>query len=583
MKRIVLLLGLFVLFLHSCARVGSPLGGTKDTLPPVFTGSNLDSTRVNVPTDLKTLRLDFDEYITLKNVQRDLTISPPIAVKKILPSMLGNRYILIEWEEPLQDNTTYSFNFGNAIQDLNEGNVLSYFNYAFSTGEKLEETYISGEIFNAMQRRLDPDEITTNDNKNYVVGLYQEKDTVNYKTKPYYMTKADPDGYFELNYVTPGKYRILAFEDENQNSVYDEGKEKVGFLEEVIDLQESISGMPLGLYPSEKSFRYVEAKESVGGFQVLFEGNPENVSIEVLENKIKEYKVTHRAYSDTATVWFNAASENIGIDKSENVKFRYTTNEKTDEASLFYRLSSPNELTLSNAVGNLIKPNRKFEVISNYELQNLETARWKLSLDSLTTVPFTAKIADDNARRIVIEADFQSGKKYSLDMGASSVQSFYATNEKAYQFNFEVDREENYGTFVLELNQAPEGKYWLQFLRNNGELEFQVESNEKVNRLEFVKPGTYQLRMLVDKDGNGRWEAASLSELKLSEPVYLFPKVIEIRPLWENREYWNWSNGTTELPKQVVEVQEDPLNGETQSDTSSEKPESIIENNAEEE
>lgn len=581
MKRFLLLLGLFILLLHSCARVGSPLGGTKDTLPPVFTGSNLDSARVNIPTDLKSLRLDFDEYITLKNVQRDLTISPPITVKKILPSMLGNRYILIEWEEPLQENTTYSFNFGNAIQDLNEGNVLSYFNYAFSTGEELEETYISGDIFNAMQRRLDPDEITTNDNKNYVVGLYQEKDTVNYKTKPYYMTKADPDGYFELNYVSPGKYRILAFEDENQNSVYDEGKEKVGFLEEVIDLEESISGMPLGLYPSEKSFRYLEAKESVGGFQVLFEGNPQNVSIEVLEDKIKDYKVTHRAYSDTATVWFNATSENIGIDKSENIKFRYTTSEKTDDASLFYRLSTPSDLTLNNAEGNLIKPDGTFELLSNYELQNLETAQWKLSLDSLTTVPFTAKIAEKNSRRIIIEADFQPGNKYSLEMGTSSVRSFYATNEKAYQFNFEVDREENYGTFVLELDQVPQQVFWLQFLRENGELDFQVQTSEKVSRLEFVKPGTYQLRMLVDKDGNGRWDAASLPELKLSEPVYLFPKVIEIRPLWENREYWNWTNGTTELPQQVVETQEGAQNGQVQEGTGTEIEE-VIENYEEE-
>ena len=75
---------------------------------------------------------------------------------------------------------------------------------------------------------------TKTEEKNLVVGLYQVKDTMNYRQKPYYITNADPDGYFELNYLSPGKYRILAFEDTNANSVFDAGKENVGFLKDEI-------------------------------------------------------------------------------------------------------------------------------------------------------------------------------------------------------------------------------------------------------------------------------------------------------------------------------------------------------------
>ena len=94
-----LVLCLFVLF--SCARVGSPVGGAKDTIPPVFTGSNIDTTRTSIGRSIGELRLDFDEYVTLKDVSRNLTISPPIKLKKVLPTMLGSKTVLVQWEGDL--------------------------------------------------------------------------------------------------------------------------------------------------------------------------------------------------------------------------------------------------------------------------------------------------------------------------------------------------------------------------------------------------------------------------------------------------------------------------------------------------
>jgi hypothetical protein len=92
----------------------------------------------------------------------------------------------------------------------------------FSTGDKLDDLYVSGDVRDALSIKK------ASENK-FVVGLYQVKDTINYRQKPYYITKVDDDGYFELNYLAAGKYKIIAFEDENGNSIYDPGKEKVGF------------------------------------------------------------------------------------------------------------------------------------------------------------------------------------------------------------------------------------------------------------------------------------------------------------------------------------------------------------------
>ena len=174
---------LLSLLLVSCARVGSPVGGAKDTLAPKFLSSNIDTARVNVPRDIKELRLNFDEYINLKDVSKNLIISPPIKkIKKIIPSNLANKYILIQWEDTLQANTTYSFNFGNAIADYNEGNVLPYFNYAFSTGDKIDTvgdlyTHINKSMQVNAIRDLKIDDIMTVNkvNNDYLIHLKYEQ------------------------------------------------------------------------------------------------------------------------------------------------------------------------------------------------------------------------------------------------------------------------------------------------------------------------------------------------------------------------------------------------------------------------
>ena len=146
MKRFFFLI-FISLILASCARVGSPVGGAKDTIPPQVTGSNIDSPRVNVSRDIRELRIDFDEYITLKDINKQLIISPPLKkITKILPSGMGNKYLLIKWADTLEANTTYNFNFGNSIVDNNEGNALGYYNFAFSTGPKIDSLFVSGEL-----------------------------------------------------------------------------------------------------------------------------------------------------------------------------------------------------------------------------------------------------------------------------------------------------------------------------------------------------------------------------------------------------------------------------------------------------
>lgn len=533
MKKLCFLVILNFILL-SCARVGSPVGGTKDSIPPKVVSSNIDTARVNVPRDIKELRIDFDEYITLKDINKQLIISPPLKkMTKIIPSGMANKYLLIKWEDTLQANTTYNFNFGNAIVDNNEGNALQYYNFALSTGEKIDDLYISGEL-----KSLIEDKEKKSEEPNLVVGLYQEKDTMNYRQKPYYITKADTDGYFELNYLSPGNYHIIAFDDANSNSVYDPGKEKIGFLKEKVTLDKNISGLKINLFPSRKEQKYAEMKETAGGILMTFEGNPETVKVLSLNEKLQDYRVTHSPKSDSINIWFDAKKQNIGVESSENLKFSYDDGKKQDTVSVFYRYNAKNEMSISNAKGNLLPPNQDFVISSNYFIDRIQPEKWTLASDSIQQ-EFTAKISDNNPYEIHIKSSFKEGKKYSLTVPKESISSFYETIAKSYRFDFESDKMENYGTFVLTITNAPSQKFWVQLLSENGTVAYSRYGTENVLTFNSLKPGKYKLRILVDNNENGIWDSADFGKLEFAEDVFVFEKPVEIRPLWEVRETWD--------------------------------------------
>lgn len=558
MKRILFLL-VFAFLLQSCARVGSPIGGAKDSLAPKFLSSNIDSSRVNVPRDIKQLRIDFDEYITLKDINKNLNISPPIKnITRIVPSNIANKFILIQWKDTLQANTTYNFNFGNSIADNNESNILRYYNFAFSTGDKLDDLYVSGDVRDALSIKK------ASENK-FVVGLYQVKDTINYRQKPYYITKVDDDGYFELNYLAAGKYKIIAFEDENGNSIYDPGKEKVGFQKDPVVVEKSVSGLNLKLYPSKKPVKYLEMKEAPGGVLMTFEGKPNEVTVKPLNEKIKEYKITHAPKSDSVRIWFDAVKSDVGQTTNENLKFGYNAGigkkDSLYNASLFYRYNAKNAMDInSDNGGAMLPPKEDFKILSNYYVDKINTDKWifRVAGDSLNTVPFTAKISEKNPYQILVKADFISGKKYQLTIPKETVSSFFAKNYQSKRFDFEVDKVENFGSLKFILQNAPTSSYWLQLLDNSDKVLFQKYTKGSEVKFDILKPGEYIVRILADNNENGFWDEADFQNETFAEDSYIYYKTAIVRPLWDSNENWDLKDTRVLDPSKISAPKAEP-------------------------
>lgn len=192
---------LFLLLLHSCARMGQPDGGWYDETPPKVVGATPADHATNV--HRKHIYINFDEFITIDNPTENVVVSPP---QLEAPEIKGQgKRISVELMDSLKPNTTYTVDFSNAISDNNEGNPLGNYTYSFSTGDHIDTLEVAGYVLEA--DNLEPV-------KGILVGLYSNmEDSAFQKTPMMRVSRTDSRGHFIIRGVAPGSYRIYALKD----------------------------------------------------------------------------------------------------------------------------------------------------------------------------------------------------------------------------------------------------------------------------------------------------------------------------------------------------------------------------------
>ncbi len=218
-----------LLLLADCAKIGSPAGGPRDEAPPKVLKSNPLNRSVNFKEGK--IEITFDEYIRTEALGQELVVSPPLEERPEI--RLKGKTLIIDWDEDLRDSTTYTFSFGEAIQDLNEGNILRNFEFVFSTGEHLDSLAVIGTVLQAFN--LQPLE-----ERVYLLLYENHSDSAPLLEIPDYVSVADPNGNFLINNVRPSTYRLFALQDLNRNYKYDVPEEYIGFLDSCVYLDPSI-------------------------------------------------------------------------------------------------------------------------------------------------------------------------------------------------------------------------------------------------------------------------------------------------------------------------------------------------------
>ena len=214
---------LLALALAACASIGTPDGGPYDEEPPVL----LKATPVLNATGVKVAKisLEFDENVTLQNAFENVVVSPP---QLQMPEIKNSgKKVTVVLQDTLKPNTTYSIDFGNSIVDNNEGNPYENFAYVFSTGDAVDTLAVSGTVLNA--DNLEPI-------KGMVVGLHSCLDDSAFTKQPFErVSRTNSRGRFTIKGIAPGKYRVYALADANQNFRFDQKSEAIAWLSDIIE------------------------------------------------------------------------------------------------------------------------------------------------------------------------------------------------------------------------------------------------------------------------------------------------------------------------------------------------------------
>ncbi len=224
----------------SCAQIISPTGGPRDTIPPVLQSANPPNGTVNFKGNRITL--NYDEYVQLDKLQENLLVSP---TPKITPNIDWKlKTVTIKIRDTLEPNTTYSFNMGNSIQDINEGNPVKNFTYVFSTGSYIDSLQFSGNVILAQTGKPD---------STLIVLLYNDlDDSAVYKHKPKYITRLNPSGNFKFKNLAGGIYHVFALKDESGQKVYSSKTELFAFADSTVQVNGKTDSVKLLAYAEEK-------------------------------------------------------------------------------------------------------------------------------------------------------------------------------------------------------------------------------------------------------------------------------------------------------------------------------------------
>ncbi len=512
---------LFAICVIGCAKRGTITGGAKDTLAPVLRRSLPQNGAVNF--NGKEIKLYFNEYVKLKNVSKQLVISPPMAnAPEVLPYN-ASKYITVRLRDTLKPNTTYSLNFGQSIEDNNESNVLPDFKYVFSTGPYIDSLKLKTSFKDALDKKAD---------KFISVMMYEVdadyNDSVVYKKPPRYVVNSlETSGVMQLENLKKGKYRLIALQDLNKNNKFDPKLEKIGFIKNFVTLPNDTL-YQLELFKEILPFKPFKPTQASGNRAILgYEGSTKDLRYEVMKaGQPIPFKVTKVPQKDSLQIWFPPIkNDSIAIKVSQNKMI----------ASFVLNLKDQKKDTLSilpERTGNL--PFREpFTLNSATPLVKFDNAKMKLFNKDSVAVPFTTKYDEWN-QKLVFDFEKQPLEQYKIKVLPGALTDFYEKTNDTLQFAFSTKNTSDFGNLKVILENVKRFPVIVELTDNEGKV-LASHYSEKETTIDFnlVEPKKFTLRLIYDDDKNGVWTPGNYREKQLSEEVIYFPKEIDVRANWD--------------------------------------------------
>lgn len=517
---------LLVFLMLSCAKRGSITGGLKDTLAPVLKYSSPKNFSTNFQGN--EIILGFDEYVKLKNLNKQLIISPPMKHEPLILPANASKVITIKIKDTLQPNTTYSFNFGQSIADNNEGNSINQFKYIFSTGSYIDSLSISGRIKDAYEKNVD----------NFVsVMLYEVndtfKDSVVYKQSPRYITNTlDSLRTFKLENLKAGKYLLVALKDKGANNRFNPKEDKIGFLKHYITVPND-TVFELELFKERlplKAFKPIQA--SGNRLFLPYEGK-QNFKISkpkiVLKHKndVLETIVTTFPKKDSLQVWYKPIkTDSLSLEVSApnyNKKFTFRIKDQKKDT-----------LNITAVQNGVLNFRERFTLESATPLVKFDKSKIKLVNKDSTAVDFTTEY-DEFEQKLYVDFKKEPVEKYNVTFLPGALTDFYEKSNDTLAYKLSTKEYADYGNLVLNLNNVKRFPIIVEITNKKGDVVYATDYSERKTKMEFnlLVPEAFTVRIIYDDNKNKLYDSGNFLKKEYAEEVFYYQNDVDVRTNWD--------------------------------------------------
>lgn len=601
---------LLAISLQYCANPGPLAGGPKDEDPPVFLGS--EPVKFSRHTKPKKIVLQFDEFLVLKDLNQNLIISPPlnedpeIKLKGKKVQIKNDKYLIFE------ENTTYTYYFGNAICDLHESNPFVNFEYVFSTGPSLDSLSIRGNVLNS--KYLSPEE-------SVYVCLYKNGvndsipfDSLPYFVRPYYVSRTNEFGEFQINNLRLDDYLVFAIKDVNNNYYFDMPNEEISFLDSLLAPQEVFDYIPdsipinlsdttlmdslweyhsynmienpidLYLFAQDDSIpRLSETEVELNRKIDFFFKFPiqDSVHFSLLNDStdtdwhIKEFSKNN----DSLTLWLpNLAYDTLYFSmkvdslKADTMDFIVRTAKKEENQPKRKRRKKEEKSSKKKVEKEKIKfvsnVGKSFPFYQDLLLQ-FESPLYYANIANINIIEdsiivnATIEFLDSLKRNLRIQYDWKEATNYKITIPQDALIDIFELENDSINLNFTTTTVDDYSNINIHIQVDSNCISPMVITLVKGvadkEIVFQkhIIHGDTLLVIPYVAEGDYYIKALEDFNGNGSWNTGNYGLNLLSEPVYYFQFPITTKAGWDVEQTWQIQNTDRKRPAAIEKKKTD--------------------------
>jgi uncharacterized protein (DUF2141 family) len=521
-----LLFAFLILFFSQCAKKGRPSGGPKDEDAPLFVTADPPYESINF--DKNEINIYFNEYIKLKDLNKQLIVSPPLNPSNpslISPQGSPSKFINIKILDTLKENSTYIFDFGNSVQDNNESNTLERFKYVFSTGTYIDSLTLEGSVKNSFK---------SEDLKNIKLLLYRldssYSDSAVYKRKPDYVTSSLDTSNYKFSNLRKGNYLLVALNDERSDYLFNPKADEIGFLKDTISLpRDSILKDIISIFKEELPYKFKRGKEISKGQLILgYEGKATKINIETLSAVPDNFQTITfpEKDKDTINLWHTPIER-------DSLIFKVNNNGISDTIVIKLRKKEIDSLKVSPQTIGVIDYKDTLFLSTNNPIIKIDTTKINFIDTDTINILYTPYISKkENKIGFIFQKKFK--KTYKLNVYPNALTDIFNTSNDTIISQFKTRSLEDYGEITLDVKNTKKTPVIIQLTDLNDKTIAQETTSVSKNiSFKYLNPNRYKIRIIYDINNNGKWDTGNYLAKKQPELVEYLPEIQEVRANWQ--------------------------------------------------